>query len=93
MATLQWQPVNTPNFNGSLEGLRLFGNMIGNATGGLSEALGNFQKAQQVDAQQRAMTAAQGFTDPTAYQAALAGGQVTQGIDPSLLTPTALESL
>ena len=93
MATLEWRSMNSPNFSGNLEGLRLFGNMVGNATGGLSDALGNFQKAQQVDAQQRAMTTAQGFTDPAAYQAALASGQVTQGIDPSLLTPAALESL
>ena len=93
MARLEWQPVNTPNFGGSLEGLRLFGNMIGNATDGLGNALGNFQKAQQVDAQQRAMTAAQGFTDPNSYRTALANGQITQGIDPSLLTPAALESL
>lgn len=93
MATLQWQPINTPNFNGSLDGLRLFGNMIGNATSGLTDALGNFQKAQQVDAQQRAMTNAMGYTDPVAYQTALANGQVTSGVDPSLLTPAALEAL
>ena len=93
MATLNWQNVQTPSFGGSLEGLRLFGSLIGNATGGLSDALGGFQRAQQTDAQQRALTAAQGFTDPVAYQRALASGQVTQGIDPSFLTPAALEAL
>ena len=93
MATLNWQPVQNPNFSGSLEGLRLFGNMVGNATNGLSDALGGFQKSREAEAQQRALTAAQQYTDPAAYQAALASGQVTSGIDPSLLTPAALEGL
>lgn len=67
--------------------------MIGNATSGLSDALGNFQNAARQDAGSALMMNAMRYQDPTEYRNALASGALFQGVDPNLITTRTLENL
>lgn len=93
MAQITWRNVDAPNFSGVGESIRTFGNMIGNATGGLSDALGNFQNAARQDAGNAVMMNAMRFQDPTEYRNALASGALFQGVDPTLVSQRTLQGL
>lgn len=93
MAQITWRNVDTPNFSGVGDSIRTFGNMIGNATTGLSDALGNFQNAARQDAGSALMMNAMRYQDPTEYRNALASGALFEGVDPNLITTRTLENL
>lgn len=93
MAQITWRNVDAPNFSGVGDSIRTFGNMMGNATSGLSDALGNFQNAARQEAGNAVMMNAMQFQDPTAYRNALASGQLFQGVDPSLVGQRTLQNL
>ena len=93
MAQLTWRNVDTPNFSGVGDSIRTFGNMIGNATTGLSDALGNFQNAARQDAGSALIMNAMRYQDPTEYRNALASGALFEGVDPNLITTRTLENL
>lgn len=93
MAQITWRNVDTPNFAGVGDSIRTFGNMIGNATTGLSDALGNFQNAARQDAGSALMMNAMRYQDPTEYRNALASGALFEGVDPNLITTRTLENL
>lgn len=93
MAQITWRNVDTPNFSGVGDSIRTFGNMIGNATTGLSDALGNFQNAASQDAGSALMMNAMRYQDPTEYRNALASGALFEGVDPNLITTRTLENL
>lgn len=93
MAQITWRNVDTPNFSGVGDSIRTFGNMIGNATTGLSDALGNFQNAARQDAGSAVMMNAMRYQDPTEYRNALASGALFEGVDPNLITTRTLENL
>ncbi|UEN68864.1 virion structural protein [Shigella virus Moo19] len=93
MAQITWRNVDTPNFSGVGDSIRTFGNMIGNATTGLSDALGNFQNAARQDAGSAVMMNAMRYQDPTAYRNALASGALFEGVDPNLISTRTLENL
>ncbi len=93
MAQITWRNVDTPNFSGVGDSIRTFGSMIGNATSGLSDALGNFQNAARQDAGSALMMNAMRYQDPTEYRNALASGALFQGVDPNLITTRTLENL
>ncbi|QDH84166.1 hypothetical protein Axy13_051 [Achromobacter phage vB_AxyP_19-32_Axy13] len=93
MAQLTWRNVDAPNFSGSLEGIRTFGNLMGNATKGLSDALSGFQQADQGRVGGEIMQRALQYSDPAAYQKALADGTIIGGVDPSRVDPKLFETL
>lgn len=93
MAQITWRNVDAPNFSGVGDSIRTFGNMIGNATGGLSDALGNFQNAARQDAGNAVMMNAMQYQDPTEYRNALASGALFNGVDPTLVSQRTLENL
>ena len=93
MAQITWRNVDAPNFSGVGDSIRTFGNMIGNATGGLSDALGNFQNAARQDAGNAVMMNAMQYQDPTEYRNALASGSLFNGVDPTLVSQRTLENL
>lgn len=93
MSQITWRNVDAPNFSGVGDSIRTFGNMMGNATSGLSDALGNFQNAARQEAGNAVMMNAMQFQDPTAYRNALASGQLFQGVDPSLVSQRTLQNL
>ncbi|QXV71898.1 virion structural protein [Escherichia phage U1G] len=80
MAQITWRNVYAPNFSGVGDSIRTFGNMIGNATSGLSDALGNFQNAAKQEAGNAVMMNAMQYQDPTEYRNALASGALFQGL-------------
>lgn len=93
MAQITWRNVDTPNFSGVGDSIRTFGSMIGNATSGLSDALGNFQNAAKQEAGNAVMMNAMQYQDPNEYRNALASGALFQGVDPSLVNQRTLQNL
>lgn len=93
MAQITWRNVDAPNFSGVGDSIRTFGSMIGNATSGLSDALGNFQNAAKQEAGNAVMMNAMQYQDPTEYRNALASGALFQGVDPSLVSQRTLQNL
>ncbi|MCH5412577.1 hypothetical protein, partial [Enterococcus faecium] len=93
MSQITWRNVDAPNFSGVGDSIRTFGNMIGNATSGLSDALGNFQNAAKQEAGNAVMMNAMQYQDPTEYRNALASGALFQGVDPSLVSQRTLQNL
>lgn len=93
MAQITWRNVDAPNFSGVGDSIRTFGSMIGNATSGLSDALGNFQNAAKQEAGNAVMMNAMQYQDPTEYRNALASGALFQGVDPSLVNQRTLQNL
>lgn len=90
---ITWRNVDAPNFSGVGDSIRTFGSMIGNATSGLSDALGNFQNAAKQEAGNAVMMNAMRYQDPTEYRNALASGALFQGVDPSLVNQRTLQNL
>lgn len=93
MAQITWRNVDAPNFSGVNDSLRTFGNMVGNATSGLSDALGAFQNNARQEAGNAVMMNAMQYQDPTEYRNALASGALFQGVDPSLVNQRTLQGL
>lgn len=93
MSQITWRNVDAPNFSGVGDSIRTFGSMIGNATSGLSDALGNFQNAAKQEAGNAVMMNAMQYQDPTEYRNALASGALFQGVDPSLVNQRTLQNL
>ena len=90
---ITWRNVDAPNFSGVGDSIRTFGSMIGNATSGLSDALGNFQNAAKQEAGNAVMMNAMQYQDPNEYRNALASGALFQGVDPSLVNQRTLQNL
>lgn len=93
MAQITWRNVDAPNFSGVGDSIRSFSGLLGNATAGLSDALGNFQTAARQEVGNQVMQNALQYQDPTEYRNALASGALFQGVDPSLLSNRTLENL
>lgn len=93
MAQITWRNVDAPNLSGVGDSIRTFGNMMGNATSGLSDALGNFQNAAKQEAGNAVMMNAMKYQNPEEYRNALASGALFQGVDPSLVSQRTLQGL
>ena len=93
MAQITWRNVDAPNFSGVGDSIRTFSGLLGNATSGLGDALGNFQTAARQEAGNQVMQNALQYQDPTEYRNALASGALFQGVDPSLISNRTLENL
>lgn len=93
MAVLNWREVGTPNFGGTASALNTFGNLLNNSTQGLSDALGNFGKAQDAIASRQVLEQAMRYTDPQAYQRALANGEITASAETGRVDPATLNAL
>jgi cell fate (sporulation/competence/biofilm development) regulator YmcA (YheA/YmcA/DUF963 family) len=93
MAQITWRNVDTPNLSGVGDSIRTFSGLLGNATSGLSDALGNFQNSARQEAGNAVMANALQYQDPTEYRNALASGQLFQGVDPSLISSRTMENL
>lgn len=93
MSQITWRNVDAPNFSGVGDSIRTFGNMMGNATTGLSDALGNFQNSARQEAGNAVMMNALQYQDPNEYRNALASGALFQGVDPSLVNQRTLQGL
>lgn len=93
MTQITWRNVDAPNFSGVGDSIRSFSGLLGNATAGLSDALGNFQTAARQEVGNQVMQNALQYQDPTEYRNALASGALFQGVDPSLISNRTLENL
>ena len=93
MAQITWRNVDAPNFSGVGDSIRSFSGLLGNATSGLSDALGNFQTAARQEVGNQVLQNALQYQDPTEYRNALASGALFQGVDPSLISNRTLENL
>uniref|UniRef100_A0AAU8ED11 Virion structural protein n=1 Tax=Klebsiella phage vB_Kpn16-P2 TaxID=3230846 RepID=A0AAU8ED11_9VIRU len=93
MAQITWRNVDAPNFSGVGDSIRTFSGLLGNATAGLGDALGNFQNAARQEVGNQVMQNALQYQDPTEYRNALASGALFKGVDPSLISNRTLENL
>jgi hypothetical protein len=93
MAALTWRNVDAPDFRGSLDAYRQSSQMLNQALGGASDALGKFDNAQNQGANQQVMLEALKYNDPKAYQDALASGSLTAGVDPRRLSTATIQGL
>ncbi|MNO13154.1 Soluble lytic murein transglycosylase precursor [compost metagenome] len=93
MATLTWRNVDAPDFGSSLRGLAASGAMVDNALSRISEGLSQFRDNQRRTNDQQVIMNSLRYTDPKAYQEALATGAITSGIDPQSVSPQVLASL
>ena len=93
MAQITWRNVDAPNFSGVGDSIRTFSGLLGNATAGLGDALGNFQNAARQEVGNQVMQNALQYQDPTEYRNALASGALFRGVDPSLISNRTLENL
>lgn len=97
MATpLTWRNVDAPSGGSSLEGLALAGRLLGNATSGLSDALGSYGKSQTDLADNAAVQAASQYQSAGALTDALQSGSLLNGlpgVDPSRVDAATMEAI
>lgn len=86
MAALTWREVSAPNFGGVSQALSTAGQLLGNATQGMSQGLTAFQKAGEDQAASQFMLNEMRRQDPNGFN------QLMGGVDPTNLTPTAIKS-
>lgn len=89
---LTWRNVDGPDFGRSLEGIRTFGNLFGDAVGGLDRGLAMFDAAQDKRANNQFAMDLLKFQDPAAYKTALASGTVFAGVDPRRLSQASIQA-
>jgi hypothetical protein len=94
MAVLTWRNVDAPQGGGTaLEGLGMAARLLSNASGGISDALGNYNQAQTTLANNAFAQAASQYQDSDSLKAALANGSLLgslQGVDPSKVSASAI---
>jgi len=93
MAQITWRNVDAPNLSGVNDSIRTFSGLLGNATSGLSDAIGNFQGAAKSEAGNQVLANALQYQDPTEYRNALASGALFNGVDPSMVSSAVLGRL
>lgn len=93
MSQITWRNVDAPSFSGVGDSIRTFSNMLGNATAGLSNALGDFRNSARQQAGDTIMAEAMRYQDPNEYRNALASGALFAGYDPSLISSRTMENL
>jgi len=89
---LTWRNVEGPDFGRSLEGIRTFSNLFGDAIGGLDRGLATFDAAQDKRANNTFAMDLLKYQDPAAYKAALASGQVFANVDPRRLSAGSIQA-
>lgn len=93
MAALTWRNVDAPDFRSAMSGYRDSTAMLDNALSRISEGLSNFRAEQQRGADQQVILNSLKYTDPKAYNEALASGAITAGIDPNNVSARTLSGL
>lgn len=93
MAQITWRNVDAPDFSGALDGIKTAAYLFGNAGKTLSDGLGDFRQYEQEQAANAATQNALKYTDPAAYQAALADGSLFNGVDTSQLSARTMNAL
>lgn len=88
---ITWNQVNSANFSGVNEAHQMAANLMGRATNGLSDAIGDFQDARTQRDSAALQADALKYQDPAALQAALADGSLMAGRDPRYLNAQALD--
>jgi hypothetical protein len=91
MSQLNWQNVAAPDFSGSLQGFAQFGQLLNQGFAGASKALDTYDASKIDEANKAAISDALSYTDPNAFNAALADGSFfakhpTSSIDANTLT-------
>lgn len=91
MAPLTWRNVDAPDLRGSMAGFQAFSQMLGQATGGLNESLGNFRTTQMQAADAAALASALRYQDSASLGQALASGQIMP--NPGMMTAQGLAAI
>lgn len=91
MSRLTWQNVGSPNFSGSIDALRLMGDMLRGSTNSLDNAIQGFQEGRTRRETGETMQSILSHQDPDQLQAALASGSMFEGRNARYLDPRAFD--
>lgn len=89
-APLTWQNVATPDLRNSLDGIRVSGEALNRAFGGMDASLGRFDDRRREQAASDLMNQAANYGTPEELRAAQADGSLYNGVNRGLLSPEAL---
>lgn len=93
MATLTWRNVDAPNLGASLEGIRLFSGLLGNATNSIGAGL-KAMDDQQIEAANRQLALnAAGRTNASSLNQGLQDQSIFGGVDLNRVDPNAINAL
>lgn len=89
---LTWRNVDTPDFRSSLDGIRTFGNLFGDAVGGIERGLSQFDASIDKRANSAFAMDLLKYQDPAAYKAALASGALFNRPDAQRLNGASIQA-
>lgn len=93
MATLQWRPVDAPNFGSAFQGLNTATGMINTGLGGLDNLLAGVQAGRDRRADSTVIQNMLAQGDADQFRAALADGSIYGGADRNRLSDSVLTAL
>ncbi|AVO23152.1 hypothetical protein RIVERRIDER_71 [Xanthomonas phage RiverRider] len=93
MATLQYRPIDAPDFSSSMRGLQLFNDQLNNAFGAANSTINMLRGQQTQAADQEVLMRALRQQDAAGLSGALADGSLLQGINPNRLSASVLTGL
>lgn len=93
MATLQYRPIEGPDFSSSMRGLQLFNDQLNNAFGAANNTINMLRSQQTQAADQEVLVRALRQQDAAGLSGALADGSLLQGINPNRLSAGVLTGL
>ena len=93
MAQITWRNVDSPDFRGSADGARIAALSLDRAFGALGDSLDKFDATRRTDASNAALNNAMNYSSPEALRAAIASGEVFNGVNRGLVNPAAFAAL
>lgn len=93
MAAPTWRPVDAPNFGGAISGIQTSHQMVGQSLNGLGNLLSGIQARRDTANDNQVLQNILQYSDPEAYRAALASGDVYGGVDRNRLSAGVLQAL
>src|SRR5690348_13514 len=93
MAVLTSRDVDAADRSRSMRGIGFGSRLLGTGCAGLRTRMSGVETARTADADQAVMLEALKYSDPAAYQEALASGAITGGVNPQRLSTEAIKGL
>ena len=93
MAQITWRNVDSPDFRGSADGARIAALSLDRAFGALGDSLDKFDATRRTDATNAAINNAMNYSSPEALRAAIASGEVFNGVNRGLINPAGFAAL
>lgn len=89
---LTWRNVDAPDFRSSMDGIRSFADLFGNAISGAERGLARYDASLDRRANNEFGMNLLKYQDPVAYKAALASGTIFSGVDPKRISAASIQA-